>query len=121
MAQEHVSDSQAKAGYSLRDRFGLAEYERAISSRRSRLATVRWVYLPVLVAALIAMILGLVFGWGSFGPVLGGAIGLLGAVFSVSQKAIGIQDDLKELLAERDSLAAELRSRSEGAKDQLPG
>ncbi|MGD2123928.1 MAG: hypothetical protein PVJ76_19410 [Gemmatimonadota bacterium] len=121
MVQKHMPDSQAKAGISLRDQFGLAEYDRAISSRRFRLATVRWVYIPVLVAALIAMILGLVFGWGSFGPVLGGAIGLFGAVFSVSQKAIRIQDDLEELVEERELLAAELRTSSAGVKDHLPG
>jgi hypothetical protein len=121
MVPKHVPDSPSETGESLQDKFSLSEYDRAISSRRFRLATVRWIYRPVLVAALIAMVLGLVLGWGSFGPVLGGAMGLFGAVYSLSQKAIRIQDELNELLEERDSLAAALRSSSEGASDLLLG
>ncbi len=121
MVPKDVPDSPRETGESLRDRFGLSEYDRAISSRRFRLATVRWIYIPVLMAALIAMVLGLVLGWGSFGPVLGGAMGLFGAVFSISQKAIRIQDDLNELVEERDSLAAQLGSGSEEASDLLLG
>jgi hypothetical protein len=94
----------------LQAQFHLSELDRTISSRRFQLASVQWLYIPVLLVALIAMIVGLVLGWGSFGPVLGGAVAIFGGVLSLFQKAGGLQDDLADLQEERDSTAAVLEA-----------
>jgi hypothetical protein len=64
----------------LRARALLNDLDRRRSSVRLQLIFTRWISLPVLVLALIAMIAGLIFGIGATGPVLGGAVSLAGAV-----------------------------------------
>lgn len=64
----------------LRARALLNDVDRRISSVRLQLIITRWISLPVLIVALIAMVAGLIFGFGSTGPVLGGAVSLAGAV-----------------------------------------
>jgi hypothetical protein len=94
----------------LQSQFRVGELDRTISSRRFLLASVQWLFIPVLLIALVAMIVGLVLGWGSFGPVLGGSVAILGGVLSLFQWAGGMRDDLAGLQEERDSLAAVLDS-----------
>ncbi|MCG6958162.1 MAG: hypothetical protein LJF04_19405 [Gemmatimonadetes bacterium] len=64
----------------LRARALLNDVDRRLSSVRLQLIITRWISLPVLVLALIAMVAGLIFGIGKTGPVLGGAVSLAGAV-----------------------------------------
>jgi hypothetical protein len=64
----------------LRARALLNDVDRRLSSVRLQIIITRWISLPVLVLALVAMVAGLVFGIGETGPVLGGAVSLAGAV-----------------------------------------
>jgi len=116
MNQEPDPGSASEPGNVLQDQFRLGELDRSISSRRFLLATVRWLYIPALVIALVLMVVGLVLGWGSFGPVLGGAMALLAAVLSLVHKAGGIRDDLEELQDERDAMARVVQA---GSNDML--
>jgi hypothetical protein len=112
MNRELGPGSGPEPGNVLQDQFRLGELDRTISSRRFLLTTVRWLYIPVLVMALVLMVVGLVLGWGSFGPVLGGAMALFAAVLSLVHKAGEIRDDLVELQDERDSMAGAVQARS---------
>lgn len=105
----------------LRSQFRAGELDRTISSRRFLLTCVRWLYIPVLHIALVVMIVGLVLGWGSFFPVLGGAAAILGGIISLVQKAGGIQDDLAELQNERDSVSTAIQSGAKCGIGQIPG
>jgi len=98
-------ESRPESAPLLQTQFRLGELDRTISSRRFLLTSVRWLYIPVLVIALVVMIVGLILGWGPFGPVLGGTAAILGGVLSLFQKAGGIRDDLVELQEERDHMA----------------
>jgi len=121
MDHEPGPGSRSESGSALQDQFRLSELDRTISSRRFLLASVRWLYLPALLVALVLMVVGLILGWGSFGPVLGGAIVLLSAVLSLSHKAGGIRDDLMELQQERESMAKAIDAGSRSRIGQIGG
>jgi len=87
----------------LQAQFRSGELDRDIASSRFQLVTVRWIMSPVLLAALVFMIVGFVLGWGSFGPVLGGTVGILGAFVALFQRAARIEEELNYLIEKRDS------------------
>ena len=119
MARKPESEVGEVAEVGLQSQFREGELEREISSSRFQLATIRWIYSPVLVLALVAMVVGLILGWGSFGPVLGGAVGILGAVIALFQRARGIEEDLTYLIEKRDPAVLEARSPSGGSRGKL--
>ena len=121
MTHDPEPDSHPEPATALQSQFRVGELDRTISSRRFQLTCVRWLYIPVLSIALVAMIVGLILGWGSFLPVLGGTTAVLAAVLSLSQKAGGIRDDLAELKDERDSLFAAVQPGSTGDTRQILG
>jgi hypothetical protein len=75
--------SQTETGSALQARFRLRELERRISALRFRLGYVQWLFIPVLIIALIAMIAGLVMGMGSAGPVISGIVAIGTAIMSL--------------------------------------
>lgn len=121
MTHDPEPDSNPESTAVLQTEFRVGELDRTICSHRLQLTFVRWLYIPVLSIALVAMIVGLILGWGPFLPVLGGTIAILAAVLSLSQKAGGIRDVLAELQDERDSMAATIQPGSKGESGRLPG
>jgi len=115
------SDPRPEPAAVLQSRFREGELDRTISAHRFRLAVVRWLYLPVLAVALVLMILGLILGWGSFGPVFGGAVAILGGVLSLVHMTGGMQDNLREMEEERDSAVASLESGSQSGSGAIRG
>jgi len=121
MTHDPEPDPRPESEAILQSQFRMGELDRAISSRRFLLTCVRWLYLPALLIALVVMIVGLILGWGSFFPVLGGTAAILGAVLSLSRKAGGIRDDLAELREERNSMAAAIHGSSREDTRRISG
>lgn len=119
MNRDPAPDPSPDSALVLPSRFRLGELERTISSRRFLLGTLQWLYIPCLSIALVVMVAGLILGWGSFVPVLGGTVAISGAVLSLLRKASGLREDLVDLEAERDSMAAAIQSGTEGNIGQI--
>lgn len=121
MTRDPEPDSRPEPAAVLQSEFRVGELDRTISSRRFLLTCIRWLYIPVLLIALVVMIVGLILGWGSFFPVLGGTAAILAAVLSLSRWIEGIRDDLAGLQDERDAMAAAMQPGSTREIGQIPG
>ena len=99
----------------LRARAVQHDVERRLSSVRLQLFLTRWVSLPLLVLALVAMIVGLVLGIGATGPVLGGAVSLAGAVAAFVVWARKQEDYLADLEESRRTLLRDYPTLEAGA------
>lgn len=97
----------------------LHDLDRSISSVRFRLALTRWLYLPTMLLALVVMVVGLVLGFGTTGPVLGGIIGIAGAAAGFSVLAQKQEGQLAELVDERDDLLEEFPELERGSPPAL--
>ena len=80
------------------------DIERRLPSQRILLSVTRWLALPLMLVALLAMVVGLVLGFGEPGAVIGGAIGIAGGAVALASWARGQDDEIGELQANRDSL-----------------
>lgn len=88
----------------LRALTALRDLDRRLSSQRIHLFITRWLYLPLMLVALIAMVLGLILGSGTPGPVIGGIVMTAGAAAAFFTWARRQEDDLADLEDERDGL-----------------
>lgn len=118
---EHDPTPRPQVSPVLQARFRLNEIDRTSSSLRFRLTYLRWLILPVLGIALGAMVIGLVLGAGSPGPVVGGIAGVVAAAVGFLRKAGDIQDDLSDLQAERRPLLAGMESESGSESNPVSG
>lgn len=80
------------------------DLERRLSGRKVHLFVTRWLALPLMLIALLAMVLGLILGFGSPGPVIGGAVAIAGAAGGLASWARRQEDALAELEDARGAL-----------------
>lgn len=95
----------------------LREVDRSLSWLGIRLALFKWAYLPVLVLGAVAMFLGLLLGYGHPGPVLGGAIAMVGGAAGFVAAIRKTRDRMDDLEDERDAHVAELQARRVGRSE----
>jgi len=86
------------------------EIERQLTSLEFRILWMRYLALPIVVLATVAMTVGLILGVGSRSAVIGGALGLATAGIGMVSFLRGESERLADLVGERDELLAEGRA-----------
>ncbi len=87
-----------------RAQLALSNVGREDSSASFRLFWIRWLALPLVVLALLGMVVGLVLGFGSPGPVIGGILSLAVAAKVLLSFSWTQMDDLSSLQWDREGL-----------------
>ncbi len=87
-----------------RTQFALSNIGREDSSAHFRLFWIRWLALPLVVLTLLGMVVGLVLGLGSPGPVIGGILSLAVAVKGLLSFSRTQMDDQSGLQWNREGL-----------------
>lgn len=106
---EEISDLRAQAL--------INDIERRVSAERTRLFVTRWLSLPLMVLALVAMVVGLIQDYGTRGSLIGGVVAAAGAVGALVSWGRRQEDDIADLEDERESLLQNhpvLRQRERG-------
>ena len=108
-----------QSGGSLQTQAHLNEIDRRLSSLRFRRAFVNWLILPVFFAALAAMIVAWILGFGTRGSMLVGIITIAGGIalfFPLDHK---LQDEITDLRYERRSILADLPPNARSRQCQI--
>ena len=99
---KHSGD--AETGHTLAEKARLNEIGRRTSVLKFRLGFLRWMVLPVFGLVLVAMMVGLVFGFGEAESLIGGIIGTAGAASGLVLWGRQLQDEAFDLDEERETL-----------------
>ena len=121
MTRDPELDPDFEGGTSLQAQARVNDIERRISALRFRLASLRWLYLPVFFAALVAMIVGLILGAGTPGPMIGGITAIAGGVAVFFPMAGNTRDEITDLEDERVSILAALPQHVKDVPGQIAG
>jgi len=104
MTDERSEDDTLEGMSDLRALATLRDLDRRTLSQSTHLLMTRWLFLPVMLVALAGMIVGLVMGFGSPAPVIGGIVALVGGVAGVAERARRQADDLADLDEDRNHI-----------------
>ena len=112
-------DPDLEGSVSLQAQARANDIDRRISSLRFRRAFVNWLILPVFFAALAAMIVAWILGFGTRGSMLAGIITIAGGIalfFPLDHK---LQDEITDLRYERRSILADLPPNARSRQCQI--
>jgi hypothetical protein len=98
----------AEEGRSLRAQARLNEIDRRTSALSFRLGFLRWLVLPVFGVALVAMVGGLLLGFGAPQELIGGIIGIVGGTAGFIHWVGQLRDEVFDLEEERASVTGNL-------------
>jgi hypothetical protein len=91
----------AEEGGGLRTQVRVNEIDRRASALKTRLGFLQWLVLPLFYVCLIAMVVGLLLGFGAREEVMGGIIGIGGATAGFVHWVRQLRDEISELEKER--------------------